>query len=195
MSGLSEFKFVDTVLGPTAVSSSGTLLNESICLIAEGAGSSQRAGSSIKVRAIHVNGAYAVLPTTTLASMRQQVRIMVVVDKEPAGAALSVADVYNTGGAMQLHSLRGMGEFTRFEIVYDRMFEAGVLALDSMDSCVPVDRGWTVVSDGVLPVEYSGSGATIADLEANNIAVLAVCATGGVGPSVRYVARVYFTDA
>ena len=107
-----EKKFFDTQLTSTAVPTAG-VVNPNLVIIPQGDGESERIGRKIVVTNVLVHGSI----NTDTTDEGQQVRIMLVQDKQANGA------VFNTGqvlAQLSYQAFREMENIERFVVLYDK---------------------------------------------------------------------------
>lgn len=190
-----EKKFFDgekTIV--TVAGDAGTLLNESLNLIQEGTTPSERIGRKCTITNILIRGQVLVTGTTTAANMHDTVRILVVLDRQTNGAALTNVDDILTNGS-SLHGTFMFNDLTvvrRFKILWDKtitMNQSGA-GLNATDTWPTLHRDFHYYKKVKIPLYFDLAAATIANIESNNIVVLAV-STHGLA-SIRYNWRLRF---
>lgn len=191
-----EFKYKDTTVAATTIAATGNILSPSLVLLAAGTGESERIGRRIRLTALSMRYV-ALLPNTTLASATDDgVRIIVFHDKQTNGAAATVADILADATPSYL-SFNNLSNKSRFTILADKWIDISATAgayTGTNDAWA--DKGVTGsihLSLNNVPIEYAGTGATIAELKSNNIGVLCISDAGRI--KVKHNTRVRYTDA
>ncbi len=183
-----ELKFFDVVIADSIVSSTGAIF-PSINLIAQGVGEEQRIGRKIIIRSIAARFEIT-LPAldaqATFNSGGDIVRIIIFKDKQANGASAAVLDILETA---TYDSYRNLANKDRFEILRDRWFTLN--RLSSMNDSIstgsfPLVIRWFATYIKIdCPIQFSGTGGTIDEIESNNISYLYISAKGKAGIAVQ----------
>ncbi len=195
-----ELKFVDTRLARTDILEDGTLLDQTLNRIAQDASENGRIGRKVTVRSIYMKGAYHVRGTTQLQDIKQRIRIIVVLDKQTNGAALTMSDVLNTNGTVDIDSFRSLVSTGRFNVLFDKTYNANKVAIaqDSASSIRSIPQSWNFhfAKKCNIPLEFDNSSATgaIGTITTNNLACFAIKADAASHAEVSYVCRVRYSD-
>lgn len=196
----SELKFFDTTRSALALSTTGTLVDDSLNHVPQDATESGRLGRKITVTGISLRGSYNFGSTSTLSNMDQRVRLLVFVDTQCNGAAAPVESIINTGGVTNVNSFRDLPNYDRFEVLYDRWFNIHVNAVlqdgAGTGDSVPMFRGLEIHIPCEIPIEFDDSAAdgSITTIRTNNIGVMGVCAAANLAPTITYVSRINYFD-
>ncbi len=173
-----EYKFfdrdIDAIIPSTAV-----IFTDSLNRIAQGTGESARVGRKCTLRSLACK-LRARLPilTNSAAPTGDSLRIVVYLDKQCNGATAQVLDVLETA---DVHSFRNLANISRFSVLYDRVYPLSRTAASGADATAE----WApyVIEDSffkkfTIPIEFSGTTGTIAEIRSNNIGIIAVTQFG-----------------
>jgi len=177
-----EWKYIDTIQLATASVAAGSLTLLNGCT--QGDGPSNREGTQIHIKSIQVR-----LRTEFNAADASAgpVRFVLIQDKQPNGAAPTVANIYYTTTANAIDSLRNLDNRKRFKILADRTY-------------VMSQNGTPGYSDDIffkkpITVQYnSGNAGVVSDISTNSLYILVASDQAVNGPFVAFYARVRFTD-
>lgn len=184
-----ELKFFDTVRATETIATTGTILNTSLNLIAEGTGEQNRVGRKCTVESVHLKGQVQ-LPAAT-SPTTDRVRLITILDKQANGGAAAVTDYLETA---DINSFRNLTELGRFTLLNDQTCDvntrAGAGDSAMSDIYAPESKTIRVNKRLQIPLEFSASLGIISELRSNNIFVIALSQTGQA--TVSYTARIRF---
>lgn len=190
-----EMKFhdVQTILNPTTTG--GTITN-SVNLITQGTGESERIGRKCVLK--HISWKYRIsLPSVNAIAPANgdTVRIIVYCDKQANGAAAGVTDILDSAGEQSFYNLANQN---RFRILMDRVqnidyttmtFHSGAALFNQAN--VQASRSFNKVLN--IPIEFSGVGGNMNEIRSNNVGFLIISNNGLA--QVNAEMRIRFTDA
>lgn len=165
--GGKELNFVDTTLSSSAISTTPylALLNG----MAQGTTASTRIGRRIQMKSLEVKGWIQADSTATV----NQVRWVVVLDKQANATAPAWLDVYD---AAVPYSLRNISNKARFWVLHD----SGLLTVTGNNTTAGQQTDCSLVPIEFykrinIPVQYnSGSAGTIGDIQTNSLYFMAI---------------------
>ena len=195
-----ELKFFDTLKAQTSVTETGTVLDDSVNHIAQGVTEENRVGRKCTIRGLHFKGTYNNTVSTVLSATNQSVRIVIVVDKQTNGTAVTVADVLEDVTEFNgYNSYRNLANSQRFKVLMDRRFNIRIPAVAQTAagtfSTYLNEYKWEFNKRLNLPIEFSGTTGAIGEIRSNNIAIFAICRDATTRPEVGYTCRVRFSDS
>lgn len=201
-----EYKFVDQSYGPMAISNSwaggeadpgGGVLCIGPCV--QGSGESQRNGTRISIKSVHIQG-YIVRPIANAqpnARAGNLFQISLVLDTQTNGTQLNGEDVYGVTEP-EIPGRRVVANSSRFKVLATRL-------INTHDPAMGTDGVNTNTISGMmvpfsiykklnLQVDFvAGAGAgTIADFRNNSLHVLACSYNGALAEHLSYNSRVRF---
>jgi len=192
-----EMKLYDKTLSNTLINATGIVpfggtLND----IAQGDTESQRIGRKVVVKSIHLHLRLALAPTTSNTATADNIRIMVVLDKQANGTAFINTDVLtvNAGSAPDFYSFNNIANKSRFRVLSDKKYQlsadAAFTSTSVLNSCMADQH-----IKCNIPIEYDHSATTgaISTIRSNNIAILAI-SEQGLGTFMQGTARIRYTD-
>ncbi len=173
-----ELKFYDVQQAATTVNSGGDIL-KTHPIIAQGTGQSQRIGRKVTIRKWMFQG-HIILPKATDAALTyDMIRIMVVLDKQANGAALTGTDDFLSGSN---HSdFRKLTETNRFRLLYDkRIFiqNGGGGGNGTTEDYAATMKPVRIYLNVNVPMEYSSTAGAITEIRSNNIVLAAITHAG-----------------
>lgn len=187
-----EKKYVDNIVAasPTDGVPTATLLNG----IAQGDGPDQRNGRQITMKSIQLR--LMISPTDGGTAIAGNVRIVLLLDRQPNSAAPTISDVFTGTNAMTLTNLDNR---QRFQILGDMVYDVGgQINL----TAAPVAGGGFPARNCVYyrkyghTVTYNGTTNAIGSIASNSIYLICLSANSpSTGFQVQGYARVRFTDA
>lgn len=169
--GGKELNFVDTLASSSSISTTPylVLLNG----MAQGTTASTRIGRRIQMKSIEMKG-YIFNDSATIVN---QVRWVIVLDKQANAAAPAWTDVYD---AATPYSLRNISNKARFWVLHD----SGLISLVGNNTTAGQQTDSTIVPVEYykrinIPVQYnSGSAGTIGDIQTNSLYFMAIGLNG-----------------
>jgi len=201
-----EYKFVDQSYGPTAISNSWAggeadpgagVLCIGPCV--QGSGESQRDGTRILMKSVHIQG-YIVRP---IASDQADGRagnlfqISLVLDTQTNGTQLNAEDVYGVTEP-EIPGRRVVANSSRFKVLATRMISTHDPAMGTDGANTNSISGmmvpFSIYKKLNLQVDFiAGAGAgTIADFRNNSLHVIACAFNGALAETLSYNSRVRF---
>lgn len=166
----SENKFKDFDTAVTPVATTGDIVLNSICTIAQGTNESERIGRKATITKVLWRYSVKLATTATIADSSDIVRVILYVDKQCNGAAAAVTDILD---AAQFDSFLKLENSGRFRILMDKFHTVSAQAgIAGNIGEVIVFR--TKFCDVNLPIEYSSTTGAIAEIRSNNIGILAI---------------------
>ncbi len=194
-----ELKFFDTQKAQTNVNSTGTVLDDSVNHIAQGVTENDRLGRKCTIKGVHFKGVYNNNLATALADTKQGVRIIIVVDKQTNGTAVTVADYLEDITEFNgYNSFRNLSNSGRFNVLMDKRFNIVIPAVAQTAagtfSTYVTNYKWEFNKRINIPIEFSGTTGAIGEIRSNNIAIFAIAHDTTNLPQVGYTCRVRFSD-
>jgi len=181
--GRMEFKSIDVAQGPTAVDQASSVLLLNGCARGDDIGA--RTGRQIMMASIEAKF-YNYSTVTT--GINQVHRVLLVLDRQPNGAALTAAQVLTTVNTL---SSRLLENRNRFRILMDRRMTLDAATISGSRRVTKFYKRLHV------PVTFnSGNAGTLADIATNSLYVIAIGseAAGATAGSIQGFYRVRFTD-
>ncbi len=192
-----EKKFFDTTKGLTSTATAGTIFNNSLVIIPEGNGESDRVGRRITIRSMHFHGTITIPSTATAADTSDSVRVIVYCDKQTNGAAAAVTDILESAA---YNSFNNLANRNRFQIIMDKKMAIACAAGSGRGSTDTLSYGenqrwWKLHKKGMsTQIEYDNSATTgaITTQRSNNYGVLVISQSAK--STIGYVCRIRYTD-
>lgn len=198
---LQEKKVIDLGVAGFAADTTGTVTLLNSC--DEGSGPSARVGRVISMRSVQMRG--SVRPVDTMVTGANcidvsYVRVLIVYDRQPNGAAPTVANILSASNPASFQNL----DFRdRFKVISDEHFIVGPRVMDTTATqAIAVEGG---VSGRVinlykdlqgLKTVFDGTGGGIADINTGALFQVTIGSqAAGVGANVVVATRVRFTDS
>lgn len=195
-----EYKWRDNDVDVNPIGGMGSNYN-SLMLIAQGTGESERIGRRIVAKSIHWRFNFE-LPSRDDVALSNQingsiVRVILYVDKQANGAAASAALILQTP---HFQSHKNMANQDRFVFLYDKTFHmergnmtANILTVNQYSlSAVYLPVEVNLLCN--IPIDYTGPGAIMADIASNNISVLAIARSTSEPILMDGTIRIRYTD-
>ncbi len=204
-----ELKFYDTTLADSniATTTDGSGIEEdpsaTIVLnsVVQGDGESNRDGRKIIMKSIYVSGLISFGPQNdqTAGEVAPDVAIWLVLDKQTNGATIASENVFVNKSADILGStsiMRNLQFTSRFRIL-DKVSFTMQSPPQSGDSTNFDVQGavvkWSLSSNlKNMPVLYSGTTETVANITTNSLHILATCSSVTFSPTITYNSRLRF---
>lgn len=179
-----EFKYKDTSFVVLPTTTGGYYLVNSVD---RGTDNTERIGRQITMKSLYVKGIMKYQASFPTAVVDQMVRLLIVIDKEPNGAVYTLDEVLTSIG---VNTFRNLDNKSRFVILYDRKFNINTASEPGSFKQFKYFRRFN------LPITYTGTGGSIADINKNSIYIwgCGTTATGSTTISVEGVARIRYTD-
>ncbi len=195
--GGGEQKFFDTdvdaILGTMAVTFEAANLN----IIAQGNTESQRIGRKVILKRVDVKGIMTMPSTESATATSDNVRLLLVCDKQTNGAAFVGTDLWETDN---WRSFNNLANSTRFRVLQSKIYTFNASAGSGRGTTDTLSYGEVVVPFklGVnlnLPLEFDNSATTgaVTTQRSNSLWLVSQSSSGSVVMSVSN-ARVRFMD-
>ncbi len=189
-----ELKFKDTTVDDAIIAAGGVITN-SVCLIAQGTGETERIGRKCTIRAIHWRGSLT-LPAQELQGAPgdgERFRLIMYQDKQTNGATATQAGILES---TLYDSYRNLANSGRFNILCDQHIVMNYqtethFAVNSF-SHSEVIRNFHFNKKCNIPLEFDNTVGAITELRSNNLGLLIV-SENGTGALVSQV-RLRFSD-
>lgn len=186
-----ELKFFDTSTALTTTATAGAILLDTLCAIPQGVTESTRVGRKCVLKSISCK-IHLESPITANLVNSDLVRIIIYWDKQTNGATAAVTDILETA---DLFSFRNLSNSGRFRCLHDETYSLNPPrgAGDGATNDSGDYREYHAFNKRCnIPLEFSGSTPSIADLRTNNIGFLVIseAALSRVG----FTSRVRFSD-
>ncbi len=195
----------------TVIADTGTILEESLNLIAQGTDYNDRIGRIACIKELYIKGFMETgLSTNFAATMAgldgngqsTNVRLMLIVDKQANGAPATVAQVLQSANPMSYMNVDNTG---RFRVLKDKTYTfprgGGALTHDGTNYNQLVPSSQKAFKFSIpkcdIPILFSAGTAAIGSVADNNIFFLAIANNGGGitdATAVKYHARLRYTD-
>lgn len=197
-----EYKYIDTYAAGAAVPTAGT--SNELNLVAQGTTQITRIGAQIKMTSIQLRMSITALTSQT----QSRCRVMLVIDKEPAGGSLTVSGsaiggtqaVLDTAVITDLMMAPYQHEARdRFKVVYDKIVYIKPTTAEAAASVTTGDIA--VSSQHVINkyiklnrrVQYSLTTATPSAVDRNMVTLVVIAETAN-SLTYTYGTRIYFSD-
>lgn len=189
-----ELKFFDTALSDASVAADG-VVQGSLNLIPQGVTESTRVGRKCVIKNLNFRlTLYRVLVDSVATALpHEQVRIMLVLDKQANGANPAITDILETD---DMNSFNNLANKSRFRVLYDKVFNMDALAVGSNGTTVDQAARSRTVScfkKVNLPIEFSSTTGAITEIRSNNLVWVTVTDTGSL-TTINGTCRVRFSD-
>lgn len=181
-----ELKFLDNAFSTNPIANTGTIASNSLVVIPQGDGQSQRIGRKITVRSIYASFCLQIPATLNSDDSSDIVRIIIYWDKQTNGAAATPGEILAAGDVAtqrNVLSYRNLENASRFRILKDKSYYLTTMAgIGSSGDVASVDAYKLVKMTFpklYIPIEYSATADTgaIATIRSNNIGVLMLTRT------------------
>ncbi len=181
--GGGELKFKDLTLADAVVATAGSIAG-SLNLIAQGVTEQERIGRKCTIRSLQWR--YEVtLPEVDAAgtpSPADSIRVILFIDKQANGATAAITDVLETAA---LQSFKNLANQNRFVILMDKLHNIEYKGLSSdgagVSSQAFVVHQYNMYKKCNIPLEFSGATGAITEIRSNNLGVILISSSGGVG--------------
>lgn len=191
-----EAKFFDKITANAAISTTGTILDDSVNEIVQGTGESNRIARACTLTGIFFKGNMRLIPGAALTAPRNAadvIRVIIYQDKQCNGATAAVTDILETANVDAFYNLANS---KRFYILMDKRVAlnspgAGLAATDTWAEC---HKAWKFSKLCNIPIEFSGTTGAISEIRSNNIGVMAIALNPASTAFVGYTCRVRFSD-
>ena len=188
-----ERKFVDTTVASTASASAGAIASNSLNIIAEGNGESQRTGRRITVTSIMMRGVIRLPQTSTASESSDIVRVIVYQDKQTNGAAATVTGILESADYRAFNNLANRQRFKVIKDMTIAMNQGGGSTAGSInygEYMQPI----SFFKKCRTQIEYDNSATTgaITTQRSNNFGVLVISRDGTA--TFEYTTRLRYED-
>lgn len=194
MFGRPEKKFLDSDISDAVVTTGIEFGTGDILTIAAGTGESQRVGRKIVVKSLHFKAVLALnrIADAATGALPDQIRIMVVLDKQCNGAAAAATLLLQTDNITSFRNVENVG---RFQMLYDKCIALHVVnsgGTGAVNDTSETNKLWKLNLNVNIPIEYSSTTGAITERCCNNIFICQMSHTGLVAMKiakcrVRYV--------
>lgn len=188
---MAEMKHLDTGLASSTMQAAA--YSAPITLITQGTAVNNRIANQVRVKRIYLRG----YVTAAAGAPRDVVRVMLVLDNQPNGAAPTVSGSNGILKSLAVDSnynldlvAHGMGP-QRYRILMDRVIVLNNNDAATVTKTVYFKKSWSVD----IPITYQSNAGTISDLGSKNIQFIAFSTTSGTLASVAASAQLCFIDA
>ncbi len=177
--GNGELKFHDVPMDDAVIAANGSILKDSVVLIAQGVTESERIGRKCVVESI--NWRYAVGLVSEVGAGAQDadtVRVILYWDKQTNGAVATVTGILETDDYQSFRNLANGGRFT---ILMDKTlsFNPRAGAGDGAANDWPATiMNYTFYKKCNIPIEYDSVNGVLTELRSNNLGVLLLSKKG-----------------
>ena len=174
-----ELKFHDIAIDVTPIAVPGAVV-ASANVIAQGVGESERIGRKMTIVTVLLRWRVTLLASVASNLTDGVFRMIIFVDKQCNGATAAVTDILAAANYQSFNNLANKG---RFRTLHDRTHVVNAMAVAATDNTTFVSM--EVAKDGEvfltglnIPVEYSASTPSIADIRSNNVGLLLIAGAG-----------------
>ena len=195
-----ELKFYDKSLSATTAAGTGTVLEDAMVTVAQGAGTEQRVGRKIWCTSLELRGEIHLVSNTanTATYSGCRVRLVVVLDKQCNGSATTWGAVFADTSP---NSMPNMENQDRFQILYDRTWSINHITgiVHEQGSATQYHQPGVRQNFHIkIPlkrktISYDGATGAIGEMASNNIALMAI-RDGANDATVEALWRVRYTD-
>ncbi len=175
-----ELKFHDGTKACTVVASSGTVLNNSLNIVAQGTTESTRIGRHMVIKKIHLRGFLYLVESTAKGDTADRVRIIIGLDTQANGAAATIAQILTTAA---IDSFRNLQYHKRFRILYDKFHTIHAQVGGGNGTTEDYGRAYKNFKfhkNCNIDVIYDDITGAITEQQGNNIFVMAISESGDV---------------
>jgi len=188
-----EMKFLDTTLTTTAAAAGS--LSGSLNIVAQGDTESQRNGRKITIKQISIRATLLMNNSTAVTDTSEEVRFLLVQDKQANGAAATVLDVLETASVRAFNNLANK---SRFNILVDKRFslnQMGATPTGAAYTFGELTQNFALYKKCNIPIEYDNSATTgaITTIRSNNLFFILLGETGALA-TMSSTTRIRYTD-
>lgn len=189
--GREEMKYLDIVKKLSLnIPAGGTILYDTINVIAQGTGASQRIGRQATIRKLLCN--YQVILPASIITLADVVRIIIYVDKQANGAAATPGQILK-GSPPDIMSFKNLDNSKRFYTLLDKKIpishRAGVGVVG--EEFAQVIKRFSFFKNVNIPVIYDSTAGAITEIRSNNIGVLAISEIARITLATQFRLRYY----
>ena len=152
--------------------------NNSLCLMLQGNGESNRIGRKCVVQQVMIRGRFNLLASGTVENGIDSVRLMVIQDRQAQVGNPTVAGVL---AGTDIDAFRNLQQTSRFLTLFDETYDIvsqGAMGNGTTNDIGPAIKSVDVYKRCNVPLEYSASTGAIADLESNSVFVMCISQRG-----------------
>lgn len=178
-----EFKFID--VGPKNANINNAIHFELLNGMGMGTSASTRIGRQVILRSVQVRGAIQVTLTT---GIRQQIRVMLVYDRQSNGVTAGITDVLN---ASDVASMKNLSNKRRFKVMMDKFILLSAADLAGEQQVLDFYRRLR------HPVMFNdGNAGDISDIESGALYLIMFgeVASGATDANMYFSCRVRYTE-
>jgi len=173
-SGKPEMKVHDLVTGASAIAAGGTIIEDSLNIIAQGTRDDQRIGRRATIHKIMFRGILSLAETTTIADSSDDIRFIIFQDRQTNGAAAAIGDIMDV--TLSHLSFRNLNNSLRFKILSDTSYhiERTGMGNGTANDLIPATILVNIFLDVHIVVQWNDTVSTgaLTSCESNNIGVL-----------------------
>ncbi len=188
----SELKFFDTTRAQTVVAATGTIMNNSLNLIVQGTDENERIGRKCTIVSLGMRGSFVLPATTAVANTSDRVRVIVYVDQQTNGVTAAVTDILAAATIDNFYDLPNSGRFVILADYQTIINSKGGVGDGTTNLFVKTTEPFVLSVRLNLPIEFSGTGGFLTEIQSNNIGILAITESGFA--AFGYTARVRYSD-
>ncbi len=190
----SEMKFFDTIRAAVVPGSTGTILNNCLNIIPQGAVENNRIGRKCVIKSVMVHGNTNLPSTTTFADASDSVRFILYLDRQANGIAATITGILETAS---IDSFGQLANSSRFKTIGTWMHNLSADAASgngTTDTTFEKSFQWAKYFKCEIPIEWDNSATTgvLTSVRSNNIGMLAITKSGVM--IVEYTVRLRFSD-
>lgn len=188
-----ELKFFDRDNDDVVISNTGDV-SGSLIGIPQGVGDKERIGRKIIIRSIDWRVSFELSTTGTTSGTTDQVRILLILDRQCNGAAPTVLDILETTDYLSFYNLANS---MRFTVLVDKTFvlnatAAGGDGVGNFDGAV-VGRSFKTHLKCAFPIEYDLVTGAIAGIRSNNLISMYISKSANAGLESKF--RFRYSDS
>ncbi len=177
--GNGELKFHDVPMDDAIVAANGSILKDSVVLIAQGVTESERIGRKCTVQSINWRYALGLVAETGAGFQdADTLRVILYWDKQTNGAVATVTGILETDDYQSFRNLSNAG---RFVILQDKTYAVNPRAAsgDGTANDMPATiMNYTFYKSCNIPIEFDSVNGVLTELRSNNIGVLLLSKKG-----------------
>ncbi len=173
-----ELKFIDKTIASSTVLASGTQITatgeDTLLDISQGTGESQRIGRKITVKKLMIRGNIDLIATSDSSDTHDIVRILGFIDTQTNGVEITLGSLL---ASTNHNAFRNMNVPTRFKMLFDFQINISSMAGAGNGTTNTFSRNIKAFQKYVnlnLPVVYNGTTGAVAEIQQNNIGMIAV---------------------
>lgn len=192
--GGGENKFFDTTQALVTVTTAGIVTTQTVLVIPEGFGESDRIGRKITVNKVLIRLFYKLGAGVSAGAAHDCCRFVVYLDKQANGAAATWLDIFKDASYL---SFRNLANTSRFRILYDKITTHNATAAwgnGTTNSTVAKGKCVSIIIPMSIVILYNATAQTgaLTTIESNNIGIMAITENAEV--EVNYVVRVRYHE-